>query len=168
MQLNIKGAKTWNKGWINGGPTEWGGAGLDKYIVNINKNYINYIQSNPKIVQPMDDLVVADTGTTRHYRLLTRHATINNRLSIRYPSKFQIGKSSHQRTQHFCLTQTCRFKHENHIFFQCSTRPCCPLGHCATMAMKLPSTKSLYTSITNIVERLSWRAHETHAQTYIC
>ena len=41
--------------------------GLDKYVVNINENYINYIQSNPKLVQPMDNLAVGDTGTTGHY-----------------------------------------------------------------------------------------------------
>ena len=36
-------------------------------MVDINEYYINYIQSNPKLVQPMDDLAVADTGTTGHY-----------------------------------------------------------------------------------------------------
>ena len=44
------GGNTWNKEWNNGGPTELGGVGLDKDIVNISENYINYIQSNPKIV----------------------------------------------------------------------------------------------------------------------
>ena len=39
-------------------------------MVNINENYINYIQSNPKLVRPMDDLAVADTGTTGHYLTL--------------------------------------------------------------------------------------------------
>ena len=41
------GEKTWNKEWTNGGPIEWGGEGLDKDIVNMNENYINYIQSKP-------------------------------------------------------------------------------------------------------------------------
>ena len=54
----------------NGEPTEWGGTGLDKDIVNINANYINYIQSNPKLVLSVEDLAVADTGTTGHYRTL--------------------------------------------------------------------------------------------------
>ena len=36
-------------------------------MVNINESYINYIQSNPKLVLPIDDLAVADTGTTGHY-----------------------------------------------------------------------------------------------------
>ena len=39
-------------------------------MVNINENYINYIQSNPKLVLPMDDLAVADTVTTGHYLTL--------------------------------------------------------------------------------------------------
>ena len=69
-QIEIKEGKLWNKEWINGRPTEWGGAGLDKYIVNINENYINYIQSNPKLVQTMDNLAVADTGTMEHYLAL--------------------------------------------------------------------------------------------------
>ena len=55
-QLDIKGGKTSNKECINRGPTEWGGEGLDKDMVNMNENYINYIQYNPKILQPMDDL----------------------------------------------------------------------------------------------------------------
>ena len=69
-RLEIKGGQTWNKERINDGPTKRGGVGLYKYIVNINKNYINYIQSNPKILQTVDDLAVADTGTTGHYLTL--------------------------------------------------------------------------------------------------
>ena len=41
--------------------------GLDKDIVNINENYINYIQSIPKLVLTMEKLTEADTGTTGHY-----------------------------------------------------------------------------------------------------
>ena len=63
-RLYIRGGQTWSKDWINGGPTELGGAGLDKDIVNINVNYMNYIQSNTKLVQTVDDLSVEDTGTT--------------------------------------------------------------------------------------------------------
>ena len=69
-RLYIKVGKTWNKECINGVPTKWGGAGLDKYIVNINEDYINYIQSNPKLVQTVDNLSVAYTGTTGHYLTL--------------------------------------------------------------------------------------------------
>ena len=155
-QLYIKGGKTWNKEWIIGGPTEWGGVGLNKDIVNINENYINYIKSNPKLVQPMYDLAVADTGTTGHYLTIDSPCKNKNRLYIFSPSKFQTGKSSHQRTQHSCLTQTCRFKYDKHIFLQVSIRPCCTLGHCAIMDVKPPSMASLYAFLTNGVERSSW------------
>ena len=43
---------------------------MEKNIVNMNENYIHYIQSNPKLVQPMDDLAVSDMGTTGHYLTL--------------------------------------------------------------------------------------------------
>ena len=69
-RLDIKGGKMWNKEWINGRTTEWGGAGLDKDIVNMNENYINYIQSNPKLVQTVYSLEVAATGTTGNYMTL--------------------------------------------------------------------------------------------------
>ena len=36
----------------------------------MNENHINYIQSNPKLVQTVDELSVADTGTTGHYMTL--------------------------------------------------------------------------------------------------
>ena len=39
-------------------------------MVHINENYNNYIQSNPKLVLPMDVLAEADTGTTGHYLTL--------------------------------------------------------------------------------------------------
>ena len=64
------GGKTCNKEWINRGPTEFGGARLDKDIVNINENYINYIQSNPKLLLSVEDLELAFTGTTGHYLTL--------------------------------------------------------------------------------------------------
>ena len=41
-----------------------GAAGLDNDIVNININYINYINYNTKLVQTVDELAVTDTGTT--------------------------------------------------------------------------------------------------------
>ena len=36
----------------------------------MNENDINYIQSNPKLVRTVDNLEVADTGTTGHYLTL--------------------------------------------------------------------------------------------------
>ena len=38
--MDSKGRKTRNKDRINGGPTEWRGGLLDKYIVNINENIL--------------------------------------------------------------------------------------------------------------------------------
>ena len=69
-QLNIMVGETWNMERINGGPIEWGGAGLDKDMVNMNENYINYIQSNPKLVLQMYDIELADTGRTGNYLTL--------------------------------------------------------------------------------------------------
>ena len=60
--MDTKGIKTWNKEWINGGPTKWEGAGLDKDIANINGKYINYIQSNHKLVQTVDKVAVSKQG----------------------------------------------------------------------------------------------------------
>ena len=64
--------------------------GLDKDIVNINENYINYIQSNPKLVQTVDELAVSDMGTTGHYLTLdspcgNKQLTINP-ITIRMPN----------------------------------------------------------------------------------
>ena len=87
-----------DQGGSNGGPTEWGRAGLDKYIVNINENYINYIQSNPKRVLSVEDLAVADTGTTGRY--LTLNLSYSNKrksihpLPIQMPNR-EIIKSTH-------------------------------------------------------------------------
>ena len=39
-------------------------------MADINENYINYIQSNPKLVLTKDELAVVDTGTTGHYLTL--------------------------------------------------------------------------------------------------
>ena len=36
----------------------------------MNENDINYIQSNPKMVQTVDELAVAAMGTTGHYLTL--------------------------------------------------------------------------------------------------
>ena len=69
-RMNIKGGQTCNKNWINGGPTKWGGAGLDKEKVIINENYNNYIQYNPKLVRTVYELSVVDKETTGHYLTL--------------------------------------------------------------------------------------------------
>ena len=65
--FKINRSIAWKREWSNRGPTKQVGAGLDKDIVNINENYINYIQSNPELVQTVDDLEVAETGKTGHY-----------------------------------------------------------------------------------------------------
>ena len=97
-RLDIKGGKTWNKECINGRPTEWGGAELDKYIVNINKHYIHYIQSNPNLEQTVDELAAEDTGTIGHY--LTLDSPCDNKqlainpLPIRMPNG-KIVMSTH-------------------------------------------------------------------------
>ena len=57
-------------------------------MVNMNENYINYIQSNPKLVRQMDDLELADTGTTGHY--LTFESPCNNKQQAIYPLSIQI------------------------------------------------------------------------------
>ena len=71
---------------------------LDKDIVNINENYINYIKSNPKLVQTVDELAVSDTGMTGNY--LTLNLTCDNKqlaispLPIRMPNG-EIITSTH-------------------------------------------------------------------------
>ena len=87
-RLKIKGRQTWKKECINSGPTESGGAGLDKDIVNINENYINYIQYNPKLVQTMDELTVAYIGTTGDD--LTLNLPCDNKQQVFHPLPIQI------------------------------------------------------------------------------
>ena len=78
------------------GHNESGGARLHKDIVNINENYIHYIQSNPKLVRNVDEIAVAYTGTTGHYLaldLLCYNKQLDvHPLSIRCPSACQTGK----------------------------------------------------------------------------
>ena len=62
--------------------------GLDKDIVNINENYINYIQLNTKLEQPMDDLAAVDTGMTGHY--LTLDLQCNNKQQAVHPLPIQM------------------------------------------------------------------------------
>ena len=67
-------------------------------MVNINENYINNILSNPKLVLPMDDLAVADTGNIGNY--LTLESPCSNKqqavhlLPIQMPNG-EVIKSTH-------------------------------------------------------------------------
>ena len=67
-----------------------GEAVLDNNIININKNHINYINSNPKLVNKVDKIAVADTGVAVHY--LTLDSPCDNKkiavipLPIRMPN----------------------------------------------------------------------------------
>ena len=101
MKLDNKGGKTWNKECINGVPTVWGGLGLDKDIVNMNENYNYYIHYNPKLVRPMDDLAVEDTGTTRYY--ITHDSPCNNRQQAVHPLPIQIPKGEIITSTHTAL-----------------------------------------------------------------
>ena len=82
---------------------------LDKDIVNINENYINYIQSNPKLVLSVEDLAVADTGTTGHYltlnfpccnkrKLSSQVALLTVRLATAQAENVRMKKSRQQST----------------------------------------------------------------------
>ena len=57
-------------------------------MVNINENYMHYIQSNPKLVRPMDDLALADTRTMGHY--LTLDSPFNNKQQALHALPIQI------------------------------------------------------------------------------
>ena len=58
----------------------------------MNENYTNYIQSNPKLLQTVDELSVADTGTTGHYMTLDLPCD-NKQLAVNPPpSACQTGK----------------------------------------------------------------------------
>ena len=58
------------QGWDKRQANQVRGTGLDNNIVDINENYINYTNYNPKLVHKVDGLAVADTGTTRLYLTL--------------------------------------------------------------------------------------------------
>ena len=70
---------------------------LDKDVVNIIENYINYIHSYPKLVQTVDEISVADTGMTGHY--LTLEFPCEKKLAISLLptciSNREIIKSTH-------------------------------------------------------------------------
>ena len=56
---------------------------LDKDIVNINENYVNYIQCNPKLVLSVEDLAAEDTVTTGRY--LTLDSPCSNKQKAFHP-----------------------------------------------------------------------------------
>ena len=75
--------------------------GLDKYIVNINENYINYIQSNSKLVLSMDDLAVADTGTMGHY--LNLDSPCSNKQKAVHPLPIEMPNGEVIKYTHIAL-----------------------------------------------------------------
>ena len=68
--------------------------GLDSDIVDINENYINYINYNPKPIKEtnVDELAVAETGATGHYPTLD--STYDNKeiAVITLPTRMQNGE----------------------------------------------------------------------------
>ena len=54
----------------------------------MNENYINYINSNPKLVQTVDGLALVDTGSTGHY--LNLNSPCNNKQLAVNPLLIQI------------------------------------------------------------------------------
>ena len=54
----------------------------------MNENYMNYIQSNPKLVQTVDNIAVADMGTIGHY--LTLESPSDNKKQALNPLPTQI------------------------------------------------------------------------------
>ena len=70
-------------------------------MVNINENYISYIQSNPKLVLPMDDLAVTDTGMMGHY--LTLDLPCNNKQQAIHPLPIQMPNGEIIKSTHTAL-----------------------------------------------------------------
>ena len=75
--------------------------GVDKDIVNINENSINYIQSNPKLLLSVEDLAVADTGTTGH--CLTLNTSCINKRKAVHPLSIQIPNGIIIKSTHTAL-----------------------------------------------------------------
>ena len=61
-------------------------------MVNINENYINYIQSNPKLVLSVEDLAVAYTGTKGNYLTLNLPCTKNRKAVNPLPIQILNGE----------------------------------------------------------------------------
>ena len=67
----------------------------------MNENYINYIQSNPKLVQTVDDLAVADTRTTGNY--LNLDSPCDNIQQAVHPLSIQITNGGVIKSTHTAL-----------------------------------------------------------------
>ena len=70
-------------------------------MVNINENYINYIQSKPKLVISVKDLAVADTGTTGYY--LTLNSPCTNKRKEVHPLPIQMTNGEVIKSTHTAL-----------------------------------------------------------------
>ena len=70
-------------------------------MVNIIENYIIYIQSDPKLVLSVEDLAVADTGTTGNYLILNLPCT-NEQKSV-HPLPIQIPNGEIIKSTHTAL-----------------------------------------------------------------
>ena len=75
--------------------------GLDRDILDIHENYMNYINSNPKIVNRVDELVVADTGKTGNY--LTLDYPCNNKKIAVIPLPIHIPNGEITTSTHTAL-----------------------------------------------------------------
>ena len=107
---------------------------------------MNYIQSNPKLVQTMDNLAVAYTGTKGHY--LTLESPCENKQQDPYLLPIQMPNGEIITSTHTSLisNQDLPIQSRKAHIFQVSIRPCCPLVHCAIKYVKPPLMTSLYAS----------------------
>ena len=67
----------------------------------MNENYINYIQSNPKLVLSVDDLAVADMGNMGHYRTLD--SPCSNKQKTVHPLPIQMPNGDIIKSTHTAL-----------------------------------------------------------------
>ena len=119
----------------------------------MNENYIHYIQSNTKLVQTVDELSVADTGTTGHY--MTLDSTCDNKQQAIHPLPIQIPNREIITLTHTALLsqQDVLTQSQKAHIFQGSTRPCCPWDNFAIMDGNQPLTTSLSSFSTKGVEK---------------
>ena len=116
---------------------------MDKDIVNINENYINYIQSNTKLVQTVDELEVTDTGKTGHYLTLDSPCD-NKQLAVNPILMHMLNREIITSTHTTLLSKQDLPIQAREAHLQGSTRTCCPLEHCVIMDVKPHLMKSLY------------------------
>ena len=74
-----QGVDQWRANRVKGGV-------LDNDIVDIDENYINYNNSNPKLVHKADELAVEDTGMTGNYLTLYSPCNIKQLAVIPLPT----------------------------------------------------------------------------------